>query len=180
MINNRDLGFLGIVIGLAGIAYASYIHLKVKETNNMIDISIDNLSKEVNVDVSALVIEKAVTRAVDREVNKAVNSISYEVQETIRKDINNKVRNAVSDAYSDIRGSVSKEVAKEVANLNMESLRKKVKEEAKQLVLDKFNENLDSLLEDFNQNLTNVSKIYGSIADNMVKKPQETVFKIGI
>jgi hypothetical protein len=62
----------------------------------------------------------------------------------------------------------------------MDLLRSEVKEKAKDIVLEKFNDNLDSLVKDFSQNLTNMSKMYGAIADNMVKKPEETVLKIRI
>jgi len=89
-------------------------------------------------------------------------------------------QSSVDESYSDVRKEVASRVAKDISNLDFGLLRNQVKEEAKQLVIDKFNNNLDSLLNDFNQNLTNVAKIYESISDNMVGKQKETVFKIGI
>lgn len=176
MNNTTKLGFLAIV---AGIAYTAYLHLRIKETNEVINASIDDVSKDMHVDISQAVIDRAIDKAVDREVNKAVRQISYEVTENMRKEIKTQVRASVNDAYSDIRKSVSKQIADDVARLDMDELKREVREQAKDAVLEKFNENLDSMLQDVNQNLTNVSKIYSSIADSMVRKPQETILKIG-
>ena len=40
---------------------------------------------------------------------------------------------------------------------------------AKDVVADKFDRKLDNLLEEYNENLQNVKKIYGSIAKSITK-----------
>jgi RNA processing factor Prp31 len=170
MCGAKKFGIVGIIIGVAGIAYSGYVHFKVSKTNKLINTTIDDISNKVDVTVSDTLVVKAVERAVDREVNKAVKIATYDITDRIRKDINSQVRTAVLETYSDVRKSVSEETSKQVANLNIELLRNQVREDAKKMVLDKFNENLDSLLNDFNQNLNNVSKIYSNIADNMNQK----------
>lgn len=179
MTNTEKLGVAGIIIGGVAIIYSAFIHSRINKTADIINASIDDVSKNINIDVPQSIVDKAVDKAVEREVNKAVKTISYEVSESLRRDIKNKVKAAVDESYSDIKASVSSEVSKDVANIDLKQMRREVKEKASQLVIDKFNENLDSLLQDFNQNLNNVSKIYSSIADNMTKKPQETILKIG-
>jgi ketopantoate reductase len=179
-VNNRNLGLIGLGIGAVGFCYAAYLHMRLKNMEDVIESSINNISKDVNIDIPETMVDKAVNRAMEREVEKAVRAASHEVISRIRKDIQSEVRASVNESYSDIRKSVSDEIAKQVANMDLRPLRDDVKEKAKQMIVEKFNENLDSLLQDFNQNLTNVSKIYGSIADSMASKKSDPVIKIGI
>ena len=99
---------------------------------------------------------------------------------TVRNDIHKEVKTSVDAAYSHVRSSVTDEVARQVANMDMNKLREEVKNRAKELVVEKFDANLNGLLEEFNGSLSNVSKIYSSIADSMTKKKDsEMTFKIG-
>lgn len=179
MINTERLGILGIVVGVGAIAYSSYVHWKVNKTNYMIGAAVDDISKGIKIDIPEAMVQLAVNDAVEREVNEAVQGITQDLTKSMRRDIKDKVKDSVDTIYDDIKENVSKEVSKEVAQLDIERLRREVKEKAKDEVLGKFNENLDAMLQDFNQNLTNVSKIYSSIADNMVRKPQETILRVG-
>jgi hypothetical protein len=179
MNTGEKLGVFGVIAGVVGIGYAWFVNSKINDLNDALKASVDKISGEIKVDISEAIVEKAVNKAVEREVDRAVRKVSYEVMDTINRDIRSKVKSSVESEYSSIRAYVSKEVSKTVANLDMEVLRNDVREQAKDLVVEKFNENLDSLLQDFNQNLTNVSKIYSSIADTMTKSSKETVVKIG-
>ncbi len=179
MCGSRKLAIVGIVVGGIAIVYSAYVHIKVRKISAAIDSSVEELSQGVMVDVSDAIIDKAVARAVDREVDKATRSATYTAIEQVRKDIQRTVRTSVEESYSDVRASVSNEVAKQVANLDMTRLKADVREKAKDLVIAKFDDNLDTLLQDFNQSLSNVRKIYDSIADSVTKKQAETVFRIG-
>lgn len=180
MCNSKKFGIAGIVTGIIAIAYTFYVQMKVEKTCSLIDTAIDNVSNDISVDISEEIISKAVTRAMDREVSKAVKSASSEAIELVRKDIQKDVRSSVEGSYSDIRASVSKEVSKQVADIDIKRLKDDATERAKELIVEKFDGKLDSLLDEFNQNLANVSKIYNSIADSMTKKREsETVFRIG-
>lgn len=174
----KKIEIIGLVIGGASIAYNIYLHGKINVAGKNLDASIENLADRTPVDISDQIIEQAVRRAVDREVSIAIRNASDATIAGIRKDIEREVRVAVTDSYTDIRKSVGDEISKQVANLNIDKLKNEVKDKAKDLVIEKFEGNLDTMLEDFNKNLENVSKIYGSIAESMTKK-QETVFKIG-
>jgi len=176
--NVKTFGIVGIATGVLSMGYTIFLHSKLNKVNDIINASIADVAKDINVDISETIIGKAVEKAVEREVHKAVRDISYKITDSVSKDIKNKVKAAVDESYSDVRKEVSKQVSKDVSNFDINLLRDQVKNEAKTVVLAKFNDSLDSLLQDFNQNLTNVSKIYGSIADNMVRKPQETIFKM--
>lgn len=180
MFNSKNFGIAGIVTSIIAIAYAFYVKTKVDKVYSLIDTTIDNVSDDISIDISEEIIDKAVSRAMDREVNKAVRSASSEAIGLVRKDIQKEVRSSVEGSYSDIRTEVSKEVAKQVADIDIKRLKDDATEKAKELIVEKFDGKLDSLLEEFNQNLSNVSKIYNSIADSMTKKREsETVFRIG-
>ena len=180
MCGSGKLSIIGIVTGAIAIGYTFYVQMRVGKVGSLIDASINELSGNITVDISKEIIDKAVDKAVDREVDKAVRSASYSALENVRKDIQRAVRTSVDDSYSDIRASVSNEVSRQVANIDMDRLKAEVREEAKALVITKFDDNLDSLLQDFNQSLSNVRKIYDSIADSVASKKQsDTVFRIG-
>lgn len=182
MINVKNLALLGISVGvLATAAYTRYIHVKLDKISTEVNSAVDKLSKNISVDVPDSIIDRAVNRAVEREVGKAIKTISQEVVSDMRSTINKEVKMNVDSSYVSVKASVIEEVSRQVANIDMGKLKAEVKEKAKELVIEKFDGNLNSLLDDFNNSLSNVSKIYSSIADSMTKKKEsETVFKIGI
>lgn len=181
MINFEKFGPIGIAASIIAIGYSIYTQRKLNGILTTIDLSIDEVSKGITVDISDAMIEKAINKVVDREVVKVIKTVSNEVLRTIRSDIHKEVKVSVNDSYQNIKTSVTKEVSEQVANMDMRRLKEEVKEKAKDLVIEKFDGNLESLLADFNNSLSNVSKIYNSIADSMVKKKEsEAVFKIGL
>lgn len=175
----RALGIAGVLAGVAAIGYAAHIQSKFNRLIDKFNIAVNETSEKIPVSVSDEIIEQAVTEAVDREVKKLVVRAIRDVEDAVVRDIRYQVKTAVMDSYTDVRSSVSTEVARQVANLDIKRLKDEVAEKAKAMVVEKFGDNLDGLLQDFNQQLANVSKIYASISDSMTKKP-ETVLKIGV
>ena len=178
MCNAQKFGIAGIIIGAISIVHSLYLQTKIKKTHDMLDKAVDSMAKGIPVNVPEELVERAVDIAVGYEVQKSVRIASTNVVNGVRDDIKNEVKKAVDATYTDIRKSVSDEIAKQVSNLDIGRLKAEVKEKAKEIVIEKFNDNLDSTLDDFNQNLSNVRKIYDSIADSVTKKPDQ-VFKIG-
>lgn len=176
---SRDFNVVGIIVGIAGVAYAFYTTKKMNDLCNKIDKTIDDVSKDMLVDVPETIVEKAVEKAVNREVGRTVEEYSARAVKAVKDDIHSQVKTAINDSYSDIRKSVTDQVAKEVSNIDIKTLKRDVTEKAKESIVEKFDGNLDNLLEEFNSNLTNVSKIYKSIADSMGgSKEKETVLRI--
>ena len=176
---NKNINILGIIVGIAGVAYALYTTRKMDKLCNKIDKTIDDVAKDIHVDVSETVVEKAIEKAVDREVGRAVEEQSARAVKSVQNDIHSQIKTAVNDSYTDIRKSVVDQVTKEVANIDIKALKRDVTEKAKESIVAKFDGNLDNLLEEFNSNLTNVSKIYKSIAETMTgNKEKETVLRI--
>jgi len=64
MINNSNLGIIGVVASVAAIGYTGFVHYKLNKINDIINISIDNISKDIKVDISETVINSAIDKAV--------------------------------------------------------------------------------------------------------------------
>lgn len=174
-ITTKEIGFIGVALGAVSLVYTFYIKRQFER-----DI-VNKISEGLPIDIPNEIINEAIEIAVGREVSKVVTSVSSQIVFNARQDIHREVKSTVEDSFSRIKSSVSAEVAKEVANIDMRRLKRDVEEKAKELIVEKFDGNLDSLLSDFNGNLKNVAKIYSSIADSLSKKNNsEAVFKIGI
>ena len=171
MKNNFEIiiGLTGFAAGLVGIGYAIGSRKRTNDICKKIDKSIDELSTDIEVDLSDTVINAAVEKAVEREsevaVKKAIKEIKYDLECDMRKE----VRSEVISQSSDIKQSVSKEISRQVSNIRIDDMKTEVVEKAKQEVADRLDKNLDGILDKFNGDLTNISKIYKSIADAMGK-----------
>lgn len=176
----KTLGCLGVLFGTVAIGYSMYVNKKMERLADKIDKAVDDLSEDITVDISDNLIEKATDRAVEREVGRSVKIAVASVSKDIRNDIHKEVKSSVQAAYSDIKSNVSKEVERQVGNIDISDVRKEVVEKGKQAALDKLNTSLDDILDKFNQDLHNVSRIYESIANRMTKEKneKEMVFKI--
>lgn len=174
--NNAELLGIGAMIaGVVAVGYSWHSRSKVNQVCDLIENSIDEISRTTDIEVPQSVVDIAIDRAVDREVNNVIRSLSRETVNKVRSDLQKEVKDSVTNSFSDIKTSVSQEVRKQVSLIDISDLKKEIRDEAKEKVISKFDGDLDSLLNEFNQNLQNVSKIYNSIADSMTNKT-ETVF----
>lgn len=169
---NTIIGFGGFAVGLVGIGYAIGTRKKMHDICNKLDMAIDELLNDVSIDIPTDIIDHAVNKAVEREVDHAVYRATNEVITSTKYTIRNEVSTAVKATYSDIKESVSKEVAQKVSKIDMDDLAREIREKAEEKVVEKFDDNLDDLLEKFNHNLENISKIYDSMS-NTVRKSNE-------
>lgn len=178
--NNKTLGLLGVLFGAGAIVYAVYVDTKMNRLANKLDKTVDDLAGDIKVDVSEALVERAVDRAVEREVGITVRNATATVTKEIKADIRKEVKSSVESVYSDIKDRVTKEVERQVGNIDISSIRKEVVEKGKQAALEKLNSSLDDILNKFNDDLHNVSRIYESIANRMTRddSKKETVFKI--
>lgn len=147
--------------------YAIGSRKKLNDICEKIDSKVDELSKDVDVDVPEKIIQDAVDRAVNREVRKQVDRAVATVISSTKSDINNEVCIAVKAIYPDIRKSCIEKVTEEVSKINVRDLKDAIREDAREKVAEKFDGQLDDIIEKFNDDLDNVSKIYTSIARKM-------------
>lgn len=161
-----DYGKIGCGLAIAGGAFSVYLWWRTRLISQAVELTVDELSHKTTVDISEAVIEAAVQRAVNRELQ----SVTKLVTRRLYDDIHREVQKSVHMSYAEIKSSVSDEVARQVKNIDMRAIEKEAVEKAKVAIAEKFDGKLDSLLDEFNENLNNVSKIYSSIAKTMSEK----------
>ena len=174
------VGWLGVAAGLVGVGYALGTHSKMAKISENLDRSIDDLASRTPVDIPDSMIERAVEKAVAYEVKQAALKTTDRVIADVERDIHKQVSDAIESEYSNIKSIVLKELTDEAAKIDAKRVRTDVERAAKERALDKFEDNLDDILEDYKGNLKNVSKIYKSFADAAAPANQGgTVLRIG-
>ena len=176
------VGLLGVTFGLVGIGYAWGTHSKMAKISEKLDQSIDDLAGKTPIDIPSSMIERAVEKAVSDQVKQAVGKATDDVIVAIKKDMRKQVSDAVEEEYSNVKETVLEELVSAASKIDVKRVRADVEKAAKDQALEKFDDNLDDILENFNDQLKNTSKIYTSIADTMTKyKSNEggTVLRIG-
>ena len=163
------VGLFGAAIGLIGVGYALGTHSKMAKISEKLDISIEDLAGKIPVDIPESMIERATEKAIAYEVKQAVNKTTDVVLKEVKHDIHKQVSDAVESEYSDIKSIVLEEVTNEAAKIDVKRVRADVEKAAKEAVLEKLDDNMDDILENFNDQLKNTSRIYSSIADTMGK-----------
>jgi len=161
---------ISVAVSLAAIAYSVYTNVKIGHICDQLNLSMADISRRTTVDVSNTIIEKAVEQAAEREVHRTIKLATAIVLKNITDEIHSDVKTAVSSSKEKISESVAKEISKQVARIDIDDLKRAVRSEAKEHILEKFDGSLDSMLEDHNQNLSNLTKIYSSMAETMAKK----------
>lgn len=183
--NNKIDGIVGIVgigLGLVGIGYALGTHSKMAKISDNLERSIDDLASQVPVDIPNDMIERAVEKAVAYEVKQAVGKVTDVVKCDVKHDMHKQVSDAIEQEYSNIKEVVLSDLIDEAAKIDAKRVRYDVEKAAKEKALEKFDDNLDDILENFNDQLKNTSKIYTSIAESMTNKYKAdggTVLRIG-
>ena len=162
---NESKRIIGVLTVIGGICYVGYLHSKINKLLSMIDVAVDDLSSKTQENISDAVLDLAVQKAVDREVGYISNRITRDLNLEIRTQ----VKHTVNASSSDIKNSVSAEIANQVKNIDISDMEREVVNKAKDAVAEKFDRKLDSLLDDFNDNLNNVRKIYSSIEKSIAK-----------
>ena len=109
---------------------------------------------------------QAAKKKADDLARKASASAVNQVRDIIRTE----VKSAVDKAYADVKKSVAEELRRQVADIDISDVKEEVVERAKDKAAEKFESALDGVLNNFNDNLQNVAKIYSSIAKTFSEK----------
>lgn len=168
-------------VGILGLGYGLAMHTKLAKVADRLDKSIDDLSKGTEVDIPKEIIDRAVEKAVTAEAKKVVEKATEEALTELKRDIRTNVSAAVDKEYETIKDTVLEKVTDAAAKIDVAKVRSDVEKAAKTAALDKFNDNLEGILQTFNDNLNNTSRIYNSIASSMtrgVDAGKEFVFKV--
>lgn len=159
----------GWVIGLVGAGYAIGVHCKMNALAKKLDSKIDRLADDAAIQIPDYIIKDAVDKAVVNRTDYAIQRATNAAITDIHAETARQVKSAINKEYVTLQGSVKKEIKDQLGRIDISDLREEVKDEAK----NQLAESMEDILEDFNDNLKNVKKIYGSISGG-----KETVVKI--
>lgn len=183
---NKDafMATMGFAVGLLGLGYAIGTHNKMTKISNRLELTIDQLADNMEIDIPDCIVDQAVEKAVADAAKKAVDKATNEAIAALKKDIHAKVSTTVEKEYESIRETVLKKATDEAAKIDTARVRRDIEKAAKEAALSKFNDNMDDILEQFNVNLGNLSKIYNSMAGvatrtSLVDPSKEFVFRVG-
>ena len=154
-------GVCGCVVGLIGVGYAVGTHTKLSKISERLNNSIDDLADNMEIDIPEEMVNKAIENAVKIESKRAVEKATNETISALKKEIRSEVQTAVNKEYETIKDSAAK--------IDVSRVRRDVEAAAKEAALEKFDDNLDDILEKFNDSLTSTSKIYSSIREAITR-----------
>lgn len=164
---------LGFIVAGASVVAAVYCGKKLKDIMGVVNSAITDVSSLTYIDVQQAVVDKAVEKAAQNAAGQAVRATEALMRDTVSAA----VTNAVANAKGQLKTVVTEKIAMEAALIDKSELIADIEEQAKQLIVDKFEGKLDGIAADFSRNLENVGKIYQSIAETMqIKKPEVTTF----
>ena len=165
--NKHDnfVGMLGLACGLVGLGYALGTRSKMAKISEKLDCSIEDLAGSMPIDIPNSMIERAVEKAVAAEAKQAVGKATDAAIVAVKRDIHKQVTDAVEREYSNIKGTVLEELITEASKIDAKRVRADVEKAAKEIALEKFDDNLDDILQKHNDELENVTKIYKAISD---------------
>lgn len=174
------IGFTGFVVGLVGIGYAAGTASKMNQVSEKLDKSLDDLANGTEIDIPKGLIERAVERSVEAKTRDAIDTTISRAMEKADGIIRASVSTAIKNQYGALKNQVLGEMTRRVSEINEDRLRDDIYNAAKEKAVEKFEANLDDILEKFNSDLENVGKIYKSIANVMTKSEgKEMTFRIG-
>lgn len=162
------IGAAAIVCGAVG--YDIYEHRKI---GKKLDMSCKELEKASVQEIQESLVEQAVKYAAQSSVYNYMERVHGDVMLDAKNKISEEARKAVKDAAETIRKEVGDRISNEAAMIDMASLKKSARDAAEAKILEKFDGNLEDLLAKFNDNLSNVQKIYGGIADAITKTKEK-------
>lgn len=156
----------GVVLALGSVAAAVYCGKKLSDVMGVVNSAITDVSSLTYIDVQQAIVDKAVEKAAQNAAGRAVKASEALMRDTVEKA----VTNAVANSKGTLKQAVTEKIAQEVADIDKSELVDDITEQAKQMIVDKFEGKLDGIAADFSRNLENVGKIYQSIAETMKDK----------
>lgn len=172
------IGLVGVTVGLFGLGYAAGVNKKMKEVSEVVGKSVDSMLADGKVDIPQELINKTIKEKisdkvddeVERKVRVACDSVVLDVKTSIHNKISDAAERAVTSAYESMEVEAKEKIRKELRNIDISSLKREVKAEAKDAVAEKLQSSMDDILEAYNSNLANVQNIYRSIANSMTAR----------
>lgn len=161
---------------IAAIGGGTYVGVKlykqIRDLTKKLDASMSEINEMTDIEVKETIIDAVVERKVSEEVAHAVKKSAAVAVADIEDDIHDQIEAEVEKEYDDIKESVQTEIKNQISDININKLKNEVVKQAKEAAAKKFENDLDEVLEKYNNNLEKLTSIYGSIAQKM--NPKQT------
>ena len=158
---------VGVVTAAVAVGYSIKAQKRVTAVCDQLDVSIDKLSKSIDVNVEEGVVKEAVNRAVDVAVRGAVTKATRDICKEIADDIRPRVRSDVDSVVKGMKPDIKKEVERLIGNIDISAAKDEVIEKASEEAKKKFDVELERIATRFNNDLESSSKIYKMISEKL-------------
>lgn len=169
---NKIIMGLGALMATALTAALGIDIYEHRQIAKKVGVSVKDLKEASVKEIQQGIVESAVKEAAEDKVGVYIHTVRDDIIGDARNSLDREARKAVSEAEDLIRKEVEDKISKEASKIDMNELKKSARDKAEAKILEKFDGNLEDLLEKFNDNLGNIQKIYGGIAD-AISKGQE-------
>lgn len=154
---------IGIIVGIAGVAYAYYSNVKIREVAEKLDLTLDDLANKADVKVEDSMLKAAAEMAVEKEVGRLARMAAMNACSKVSEDMQDRVKDAVNAEYENISKSVLEEVTLRVSRIDEDDLKKRITKGAEDKIVTKFEGSLDGLLNNCSEKVGTIMKVYDSI-----------------
>ena len=146
------LDILTIMCGVATIGCA-YLGNKVRKLSEMIDSSVEDLSKKTSLEVSQSIVDSAVKKAVNDYASKTANEIADKLTESMSKKINSSVESTVQRLKNQQAEEIAMRLKNEVLKISESDIQEEVARRVKDTLVDRFKKDVDSISKDYRESL---------------------------
>lgn len=123
--------------------------------------------------ITDAVVEKAINRAADKHVDKHMQNTESEVVKAADRNLDIQAKNAVNACARDMRKQVAEKISQQAADLDIEDLKKEIRDQAERHVIKKLDGVLDDSAKKFQDQLDSTQKIFNGISRAMLEKEKE-------
>jgi len=170
---NKVMVAFGVAFGTALAAALGVDIYEHRQITKKVGLATKGLKDASVKDIQQGIVEQAVKDAAEECVVEHVRRVKNDIMGEAKSQICREVQDAVRAAKAVTEKEVLDRISLEASRIDMADLKKSARDKAEEKILDKFDGNLEDLLSKFNDNLSNVQKIYGGIADAITKTKEK-------
>ena len=165
----------GLVVATVLTAVSTATLIKANKIGKKFDKGVTELESITIKDIQEKMVEDAVKNAAEDKVGQYVYRAHKEVMDIARDEIKKEREKMSEDERKrwmkkvEIKDKVSAEIIDQASKIDIEDMRKSVREKAENQVLSKFKGDLNDLLEKYSGNLQQINQIYSSVANALGK-----------
>lgn len=186
-------GAIATAIISVGFGIASWY--ESHKTTKKIGSTIKEVQDLASKDISEKIIKEAVNNAARSKVDHEIESNNSAILENAKIELQKRAKQSVNEQWEEVSKGVSEEISKQVADIDNDDLKRKVKNRAEDILVNKysrelndvldsakrktddkvedFKNDLDRLVDKYGDNLSSMKKIYDSIGDALGGKKND-------